>query len=188
MAKSLALIEAKGDAAQELVREGNRRAPDLGRHLGRRGRIDQRASSVSSRCERFLDQTPIFSTRLVEERGERITGGRATVGRRGVSKATRSCTIWRTRNGSAPSVRMSTTCDSPSTDLERTVFTPGRPLRARPLALTIPEVTVSSSPNGLPIATTSSGLMFARTSRFQNSSTRRLTSGMRVEPPTSSSC
>ena len=41
-----------------------------------RGRIVHFASIVRSICESVFDETPIFSSRLVDESGERITGGR----------------------------------------------------------------------------------------------------------------
>ena len=49
-----------------------------------RGRIVQRASSVISICESVFDETPILSSRLVDDSGDRITGGFATAGSRGV--------------------------------------------------------------------------------------------------------
>ena len=37
--------------------------------------------SVRSRCDSVFDQTPIFMTRLVDDSGCKMTGGRATVGK-----------------------------------------------------------------------------------------------------------
>ena len=73
---------------------------------------------------------PIFITRLVDESGGRITGGRATAGSLPASAARRSCTSWRARIRSVPSSKISTTDDRPSTDFERIVFSQGVPLRA----------------------------------------------------------
>ncbi len=55
-----------------------------------RGRIVHFASRVRSICESVLDETPIFSSRLVEDSGERITGTRAAAGSRDASTANRS--------------------------------------------------------------------------------------------------
>ena len=46
------------------------------------GRTVHSTISVRSRCDSVFDQMPIFITRLVEESGCRITGGRATTGSR----------------------------------------------------------------------------------------------------------
>ena len=59
------------------------------------GRMVNIASTVMSRCDTVFDDTPIFITRLKDERGCRITGGRATVGSRTASAATRSWTYCR---------------------------------------------------------------------------------------------
>ena len=53
-----------------------------------------------------------------------MTGGRATAGSRGASTASRSCTSCRAAIRSVPSLRISTTDDSPSTDFDRIVFSP----------------------------------------------------------------
>src|SRR5712691_12371414 len=95
-----------------------------------RGRIVHLARSVISICENFVDDTPIFISRLVEESGDNITGGRATAGNRPASAANRSCTSWRARIRSVPDWKISTTDDNPSTDFERIVFTHGVPLSA----------------------------------------------------------
>ena len=60
--------------------------------VARRGRIVHLANSVISIWESLSDHMPIFNTRLVEESGERMTGGFATAGRRDASMASRSCT------------------------------------------------------------------------------------------------
>ena len=54
----------------------------------------------------------------------------ATAGSRGASAASRSCTSCRAAIRSVPSLRISTTDDSPSTDFERIVFSPGVPFSA----------------------------------------------------------
>ncbi len=54
------------------------------------GRTVQRARSESSIWESVGDHMPIFRMRLVDERGERSTGGRATLGRFGAVRVTRS--------------------------------------------------------------------------------------------------
>ena len=95
-----------------------------------RGRMLQRASVVISTCVRLSDDTPIFSTRLVDESGESITGGRATPGSVGATRASRSCTACRALLMSIPCGKYSTTDDKPSTDLERIFFTSGVPFRA----------------------------------------------------------
>jgi hypothetical protein len=51
-------------------------------------------------------------------------------GRRGITVASRSCTIWRVRTGLAARSITSTTDDRPSTDLERRVARPGTPFTA----------------------------------------------------------
>ena len=45
-----------------------------------RGRTVQRTRVVISVCDSVFDQTPIFSTRLVDDSGDRITGVRANAG------------------------------------------------------------------------------------------------------------
>ena len=59
-----------------------------------------------------------------------MTGGRATVGSRTASAATRSWTYCRALCRSYPSSNSTTTDDSPSTDFDRSVFIPGVPLSA----------------------------------------------------------
>ena len=88
------------------------------------------ASTVRSICESVFDETPILSSRLVDESGERITGGRAAAGSRGASTASRSCTTCRAAIRSVPSLRIRTTDESPSTDFDRIVFSPIVPLSA----------------------------------------------------------
>ena len=68
---------------------------------------------------------PIFSARLVDESGERITGGCATAGIAAATNASRSCTSCRARIRSVPSRKISTTDDRPSTDFERIVLSHG---------------------------------------------------------------
>ena len=46
------------------------------------GRIVHSARTVRSSCESVFDETPIFITRLVDDSGCRMTGGRATAGSR----------------------------------------------------------------------------------------------------------
>src|SRR5207245_1995026 len=88
------------------------------------------AKTVRSICESFFDVTPIFRTRLVDESGDSITGGRATVGNRLAAKAKRSCTSCLARMRSVPSWKIKTIEDKPSTDLERMTFIQGVPLSA----------------------------------------------------------
>ncbi len=95
-----------------------------------RGRIVHFASRVMSICESVLDDTPIFSRRLVEDSGDRITGLFAAAGSRADSTASRSCTTCRADIRSVPSLRISTTDDSPSTDFDRIVLSPIVPLSA----------------------------------------------------------
>ena len=58
----------------------------------RRGRIVQRASVVSSICDNVFDDTPIFMTRLKDDSGDRITGGRTAAGRVAATRVNRSWT------------------------------------------------------------------------------------------------
>ena len=95
-----------------------------------RGRIVHFARIVRSICESVLDDTPILSSRLVDDSGERITGCRAAVGSRAASTASRSCTTWRAAIRSVPSLRINTTDESPSTDFDRIVLRPIVPLSA----------------------------------------------------------
>ncbi len=46
----------------------------------RRGRIVHRVSVVRSTCDRVVDDTPIFMTRLSDDSGDKITGGRTAEG------------------------------------------------------------------------------------------------------------
>ncbi len=77
---------------------GNRHQPRPDRPAGQHGQIHLR--------ERFRSQTPIFSTRLVDECGGMITGGLATAGSRDASTANRSCTSCRARIRSVPSSKI----------------------------------------------------------------------------------
>ena len=81
-------------------------------------------------CESVFDDSPIFITRLSDESGWSTTGGRATTGSVAAAAVTRSWTSWRARWISVPSANSITTDDSPSTDFERIVFSPGVPFRA----------------------------------------------------------
>ena len=67
-----------------------------------RGRIVQRASVVSSICESVFDDMPIFITRLSDDSGDRMTGGRATAGSVAATRASRSCTSCRAGMRSVP--------------------------------------------------------------------------------------
>ena len=102
---------------------GDRHQPRAGSSTG--------PASVSSICESVFDDTPIFSTRLVDESGDRITGGlrrrpAAAAPRPPAAPAPAAARAIR----SVPSSKISTTDDSPSTDFERIVFSPGVPLSA----------------------------------------------------------
>ncbi len=68
-----------------------------------RGRIVHLAIVVMSIWDSVLDERPIFMTRLVEDRGERMTGGLATLGSRGATWASRSWTSCRAFMSSVPS-------------------------------------------------------------------------------------
>ncbi len=70
-----------------------------------RGRIVHLAIVVMSIWDRVFDESPIFMTRLVEDKGERMTGGLATEGRRGATWASRSWTSWRAFMSSVPSAK-----------------------------------------------------------------------------------
>ena len=58
-------------------------------------------------------------TRLSDDSGESMTGGRATAGSVAAARDSRSCTICRDRMTSVEGSRISTTDDSPSTDFDR---------------------------------------------------------------------
>src|SRR4051812_48225863 len=77
-----------------------------------RGRIVHFASRVRSICESVLDETPIFSSRLGGERGERIPGFDAAAGSRDASTASRSWTTCRAAIKSVPSLRIRTTLEA----------------------------------------------------------------------------
>ncbi len=95
-----------------------------------RGRTVHRASVVKSICESEDDDMPIFMTRLREESGDMITGGRAAAGSVGATRARRSWTSCRAGMRSVPFSKMRTTDDKPSTDLERRTSRPGTPFMA----------------------------------------------------------
>ena len=96
----------------------------------RRGRTVHRASVVRSICESKDDDMPIFMTRLRDDSGDMITGGRAAAGSVGATRASRSCTSCRAGIRSVPGSKMRTTDDSPSTDFERSTSRPGTPFIA----------------------------------------------------------
>ncbi len=73
---------------------------------------------------------PIFITRLSDDSGDRMTGGRAAAGSVGATRARRSCTSWRAGIRSVPVSKISTTDDSPSTDFDRSTVRPGTPFMA----------------------------------------------------------
>ena len=95
-----------------------------------RGRTVHRASVVRSICESEDDDMPIFMTRLSEDSGDMMTGGRAAAGRVGATRARRSWTSCRAGIRSVPFSKISTTDDKPSTDLERSTSSPGTPFIA----------------------------------------------------------
>ena len=91
-----------------------------------RGRIVHCASVVSSICDSVFDVMPIFSTRLSDDSGDSITGGRATAGSCG--RGARQPLLHelpRRASGRVLGSRISTTDDRPSTDFERIVVEPG---------------------------------------------------------------
>ena len=77
-----------------------------------------------------FDDSPIFMTRLVDDRGWIITGGPAQFGRVAVFSAIRSATHWRAWRTSVPGLKMSSMELSWGTDLDRMTSRPGTPLRA----------------------------------------------------------
>ncbi len=95
-----------------------------------RGRTVHRISVVSSTWLRTFDVTPIFMTRLVDDSGESITGGRATDGSCPASVVRRSCTSCRACMRSVPSWKIATTDDKPRTLFERSVLSPRTPFSA----------------------------------------------------------
>ena len=116
---------------------------------------------------------PIFITRLVDDSGESITGGRATAGNRLASVASRSCTNCRARIRSVPSSKISTTDDNPSTDFERIVFSQGMPLSAFSSGMLIRLSTSSvDSPGASVWISTSGGANSGKTSSGVVSSVR----------------
>ena len=58
----------------------------------RRGRIVHRARVVSSICDSVFEETPIFMTRLKDDSGDRITGGRTAAGSVAATRVNRSWT------------------------------------------------------------------------------------------------
>ena len=72
-----------------------------------------------STCVSVSEVMPIFMTRLSDDSGESMTGGRATAGSVAAARDSRSCTICRDVITSVEGSRMSTTEESPSTDLDR---------------------------------------------------------------------
>ena len=95
-----------------------------------RGRTVHRARVVKSICESEDDDMPIFMTRLRDESGDMITGGRAAAGSVGATRARRSWTSCRAGMRSVPFSKIRTTDDKPSTDLERRTSRPGTPFMA----------------------------------------------------------
>ena len=95
-----------------------------------RGRIVHLASVLNSTCVRLSDVMPIFMIRLRDDRGDSMTGGRATVGSCAAARDRRSCTICRAVITSVAGSRIRTTDERPRTDFERIVSRPGTPLSA----------------------------------------------------------
>ena len=122
-----------------------------------RGRMVHRASSLRSCCESVLEVRPIFITRLSDECGDSSTGGCVTAGSRLCTWASRSCAICRARMRSVPSSKISTTDESPSTDLERTVFSHGNPLSAFSSGTVTSASTSSVESPGASVCTSASG-------------------------------
>ena len=86
--------------------------------------IDMSMSEYSS------DVIPIFMTRLVADSGWIMTGGAAHRGNVEDTAAIRSATSCRAVRRSSPSLKMSSICESCSTDLDLITSSPGTPLSA----------------------------------------------------------
>ena len=91
-----------------------------------RGRIVHLASVLNSTWVNVSEVMPIFMTRLSDDSGDSMTGGRATPGSCAAARDRRSCTICRAVITSVAGSRISTTDDKPSTDFERILSRPGR--------------------------------------------------------------
>ncbi len=91
------------------------------------GFIVQRASTPCWIGVSLSDDSPIIITRLAEDSGWSIVGGRETLGSAWACVSC-SCTSWRPRNRSVSGSNTSTTEDSPGTDSERMTSTPATPL------------------------------------------------------------
>ena len=77
-----------------------------------------------------FEVTPIFITRLVDDKGGIMCGGAAQVGSVDVAIATRSVTSCRACSSSTPGLKIMTTEDKSDTDFERSCAMPGMPLSA----------------------------------------------------------
>jgi hypothetical protein len=98
----------------------------------RRARIFQKAvidMSIRS-TSGCVEYSPIFITRLVDDRGWIMNGGADQVGRVGEIAAIRSATSCRAVNRSVPRSKMRRMSDSCSADLERISSRPGTPCSA----------------------------------------------------------
>ena len=98
--------------------------------LSSRGRIVQYEIIDMSISECSSEVSPIFMTRLVAERGCRMTGGLAHVGSVGVTAAIRSATSWRASSRFPPRSKISSIEDTSRTDFERITSRPSIPASA----------------------------------------------------------
>ncbi len=92
----------------------------------RAGRISQRASTDIWIGDTCFEDSPTIMTRLVADRGCRMTGGFATFGNV-YARLRRSLINCRARIMSVPGWKKSTTDESPGTDVERIVLSHGVP-------------------------------------------------------------
>ena len=130
-----------------------------------RGRIVHLASVLISTCDSVSEVMPIFMTRLSEDSGESITGGRATAGSVAAARDSRSCTICLALNTSVEGSRIRTTDESPSTDLERMRVEPGTPLSAASSGtVTSASTSLVESPGASVCTSTSGGANSGKTS------------------------
>ena len=68
----------------------------------------------------FVDVMPIFITRLVDDKGESITGMPDDCGNSAIASFRRSDRRCRASMRSVPILNMTVICDNPTTDEERT--------------------------------------------------------------------
>src|SRR5437879_883628 len=82
------------------------------------GRMFQRASTDIWIGDTSFEESPTIMTRLVADRGWRMTGGCATFGN-AYARLRRSLTNWRARMTSVPGWKVRMIDESPGTDEER---------------------------------------------------------------------